>query len=197
MIDSSTIIYIMGALIPLIVSNVLHMVMVKKNGLAVLAKPINTKLFGANKTWRGFVFVICTNAIVFALINWPGSWPMNQLSENHCDSHLVSLTTDFGLETLGFHLMQGGVYGLFYVLFELPNSALKRALNIKPGEASNQFKGLFLIFDKTDSALGVSLVFAYFNDMEFSSTLIFFVATSATHILFSLLLTAIRVKKSF
>jgi hypothetical protein len=177
--DQSEWIYMWGALIPLIVSNVLHMVLVKKNGWSGLAKPINAKAFGKNKTWRGVVFVSLVNAIVFSIINWP------------------NLDAFQGWEDVAFKFFIGWMYGLAYVLFELPNSWLKRRMGIPAGGSPDRFKGLFMLLDKTDSALGVSLVFCVLRDFSWGDTALFFISASALHILFSWILYLRKIKKAF
>ncbi len=173
-----------GALIPLIVSNVLHMVLVKKNRWSALAKPINARAFGENKTWRGVVFVSFVNGLLYCLINWPGgAW--------------MSFLPPFALKDLGFLFFVGWLYGMAYVIFELPNSWIKRKMGIAPGESSTKYRGFFALMDKTDSALGVSLVFAIFHDMQWDLAGRFFLCASLLHIVFSLILKAIRIKKSF
>jgi hypothetical protein len=172
-------IYMWGALIPLIVSNVLHMVLVKKNGWSGLAKPINAQAFGKNKTWRGVVFVSLVNAIVFCIINWPN---LNALR---------------GWEDIAFKFFIGWMYGLAYVLFELPNSWLKRRMGIPAGGSPDRFKGLFMLLDKTDSALGVSLVFCVLRDFSWGDTALFFITASGLHFLFSWILYLRKIKKAF
>ena len=177
--DQSEWIYMWGALIPLILSNVLHMVLVKKNGWSGLAKPINAQAFGKNKTWRGVVFVSLVNAIVFCIINSP----------NHDAFH--------GWEDVAFNFFIGGMYGLAYVLFELPNSWLKRRMGIPAGGSPDRFKGLFMLLDKTDSALGVSLVFCVLSDFSWGDTALFFITASGLHFLFSWILYLRKIKKAF
>jgi len=178
-ISQSEWIYMWGALIPLIVSNVLHMVLVKKNGWSGLAKPIQAQAFGKNKTWRGVVFVSLVNAIVFCIINWP------------------NLDAFHGWEDVAFNFFIGWMYGLAYVLFELPNSWLKRRVGIPAGGSPDRFKGLFMLLDKTDSALGVSLVFCVLRDFSWGDTALFFITASGLHFLFSWILYLRKIKKAF
>ena len=64
-----------GALLPLIVTNVAHMVLVKRNGWAGLSIPIHVGAFGANKTWRGVVFVSIVNAVLLSTLRVPMEVP--------------------------------------------------------------------------------------------------------------------------
>ena len=43
--------------IPVVIGGVLHMLVVTHNWLPTLKKPIQQRLFGANKTWRGMLLV--------------------------------------------------------------------------------------------------------------------------------------------
>src|SRR5665647_2312658 len=101
-------VHFIGLFLPLVISNILHMVVVKKNLLAFLKIPINKVMFGQNKTWRGMIFVPLMNAFIHYFLN--GQEPKL--------------------------LLYGAIYGLAYTLSELPNSWVKRRLNIRSGERS-------------------------------------------------------------
>ena len=195
--DQNLIIEMIGALLPLVITNIAHMVLVKRNGWSSLALPIHTRAFGANKTWRGVAFVSLVNAVVFALINYPGGALLAQLSEGYYDVLPPNLSTFHGWEDILFKCFIGWIYGMAYVLFELPNSWLKRRMGIAPGAQAQQGSALFTLLDKTDSALGVSLVFCVLRDFSWGDALIFFVAASALHFLFSWILYLRKIKKSF
>ena len=62
-----------------------------------------------------------------------------------------------------YNILIGFLLGLGYSLFELPNSFIKRRLDIKPGKTTNGFKKMFFIFlDQADSVFGVCLVVCLF-----------------------------------
>lgn len=161
-------------LIPLIVANVLHMLLVKKEMLSSLAIPINVKLFGFNKTWRGVVFLIIVTAVFCSLFGWI-----------------------FKFQTFKSNLLLGAVLGLTYVVFELPNSMFKRWKGIEAGERSKKGGIYFSILDKTDSAFGVSLVYSLLNDFSAKEGILLFLVCSGLHAFISLLLVFLKVKKSF
>ena len=200
-------IFIIGALIPLIISNVLHMVLVKKNGLPSLSIPINSIWFGPNKTLRGFVFVTIVNGIAYLIINWPGGWLLSGLSpESYLQQEInighdptyQSYSSDINfLNTLLMQASIGAVYGLFYMLFELPNSWIKRRMGIDAGDSSSRSRWFFTLLDKTDSSIGVSLVFGYLNDFDFSMMFRFFIYAGLLHFSISGLLVLLKIKKSF
>ncbi len=190
-------IFIIGGLIPLIVSNVLHMVLVKKNGLKSLCIPLNSTLFGPNKTLRGFLFVPFVNGILYLVVNWPGGWLLSGLSPEYYLQQEINIGD---INFLNLLLMQesiGAVYGLFYMLFELPNSWIKRRMGIASGESSTRFRWFFTLLDKTDSAIGVSLFFGFLNDFNIEMMLQFFLCASSLHFGISGLLVLSKIKKSF
>ena len=127
--------------VPLIFAGVLHMVIVKADFFPSLRRPVHLQTFGTNKTWRGMIAMPVLTATGFVLTR--SLPPFSNLS-------LHSL--------LGVGL---GV-GLAYVLAELPNSALKRKLGIKPGKLPENQKAIFVLLDQSDSVVGCCLAYAWF-----------------------------------
>ncbi len=160
-------------LVPLIISNVLHMIVIKKDILPELKRPISVKLFGKNKTWRGFIFVSFINGLLLLLLNFTLNFQ-------------VSLPFFTGF-TLGFA----------YMLFELPNSFMKRKLGIQSGTQASSNKLLFMLIDKMDSAFGVSLIYFLMGNISLQLAMLLFCISSVTHIIFSQLLVQFHLKKSF
>lgn len=159
-------------LLPLIAANILHMVVVKKGIFASLAIPLSRGVFGLNKTWRGIVVVPVLNALL----------------------ELLLAGRFFGfLRALDI----GFLLGMAYVLFELPNSWLKRRLGIAPGGKAVRFRGVFVLLDKSDSCFGVSLVSWFLFDFSPGEVAELFVLSVAVHLFFSWLLVMVRVKRSF
>jgi CDP-diglyceride synthetase len=67
----------------------------------------------------------------------------------------IELLDYSGIRTVGF----GFVVGVVAMLSELPNSFLKRQLNIAPGAAGSGLKGMFFyLLDQIDLLLGVWLL---------------------------------------
>ncbi|MDF7759293.1 hypothetical protein PU683_07080 [Kosakonia cowanii] len=117
-------------LLPVFIAGCVHMVVVTCNMLPWLAVPLNARLFGSNKTWRGGVVVPLISTLVAPLC----------LADEVDNPWLLGAAT-----------------GLGYMLGELPNSALKRGLGIAPGTLPVRRKGLFLFLDQADSGIGVAL----------------------------------------
>jgi CDP-2,3-bis-(O-geranylgeranyl)-sn-glycerol synthase len=140
---------------PLFVGFFLHGVCIRLDLLGWLAKPVDNgaylrgrRLFGDNKTYRGIVCVAVGTALGFLILSWAtGSYAS-------AESSLV-LGPRVGI--LGFAV------GAVAMLSELPNSALKRQLDIRPGAQSSGFRGaLFHVLDQLDVLVGAWLVLCPF-----------------------------------
>lgn len=183
-------------IIPLIISNILHMMVVKKNYLAFLNLPIHERLFGKNKTYRGFIVVPFINGILYTILNWPGGLLMSSLNPDL--NHTLSVRTSIlNFDSILLLFLIGTIYGIFYVGFELPNSFIKRRLGIKAGENSQKNHLFFKLIDKTDSAFGLSLFYGYLNDFNFILMIKFFFIAAFLHVVLSVMLVAAKIKKSF
>ncbi|WP_420591772.1 CDP-alcohol phosphatidyltransferase family protein [Bacterioplanoides sp.] len=128
--------------IPVVIGGVLHMVVVSRNHLPLLAKPIWKTAFGANKTWRGFVVVPVLTA-AGALVLLPVEWLLGDRSPFAGHSLFIA----------------GAIAGLGYMLGELPNSLVKRRLGIGAGELPEQGKVITIAVDQLDSAIGVAIAY--------------------------------------
>ena len=56
--------------IPIVLTTTAHMFVVKFDWFSFLKRPISRYLFGENKTWRGFLFVIIVNALLMGAIGY-------------------------------------------------------------------------------------------------------------------------------
>jgi hypothetical protein len=148
------------------------MVIVKKNYLATWAIPISKKYFGANKTWRGIIFVSFVNGLLTLV---PG----------------MVLKKD-----LLYFFLLGFILGLAYVLAELPNSYLKRLLQIPPGGRHPTYPFLFLCIDKADSVAGVLFVYFLLSDITLLTCLYLFMISVTVHFAISFLLVKLKIKAS-
>lgn len=157
--------------LPLVISNILHMIIIKQDALRALARPVHAPAFGANKTWRGFVVLATLNALAVPLFS-PG-------------------------EPLFGSMLLGAFLGVVYMLFELPNSWLKRRSGIAPGASAERNRILYAAVDKTDSALGVTLAYWIVAGVTAAEAVLLFIICSAAHVVFSLLLVTLRVKRGF
>jgi hypothetical protein len=149
---------------PVALAGILHMVVVKLDLFRALKVPIDggrtiggERIFGANKTWRGFFFMVAASAALGAAqgLLW-GSWALRA----------GAAPLDFaaiGRGLAGGYAVVGAVLGLGYALGELPNSFVKRRIAIEPGKTTRGAIGAaFLVIDQADSvvaALGLAALF--------------------------------------
>lgn len=101
------------------------------------------RVFGDNKTWRGLILnlTLCT---VGALIQ-------ARLQKNGCIPAWLSL-----VDYSRYGLSLGILIGLGITLGELPNSFLKRQMDIPPGEKGKGMWGVFFsLFDQIDLTIGM------------------------------------------
>jgi len=160
-------------ILPLIVSNSIHMVVVKRNLFPLAASPLWSRGFGKNKTWRGLLFVPVSNALVLTLI-----------------APLIPSGVEMPA-ILGFAL------GLAYMVFELPNSFVKRRLGLAPGENQGKYKVAFSIVDKMDSAVGVVLAYLLLGHATWQIALWLLLIASMAHVGVSALLVTLKIKSAF
>jgi hypothetical protein len=153
-----------------------------------LARPIDggarlrgRRVFGDNKTWRGTVVMsagVLTATLLLSL--WPtcyGEWPAN------LRSHPVL----FGL------LLAAG-----FVAGELPNSFIKRQLDIEPGaRCISPFGIALLIFDQADFVPAVLLTLAPLWLMSPVQALVVFVSVVIGHSLIGMLGYVIGARKTW
>lgn len=146
------------------------------------------RILGDNKTWIGFfamagfctVFqILC--GLLCAALGWD---EFNDLYRVHPN-------------TLGFNALFGFLIGLTYMLWELPNSFIKRRLQIEPGKTGHGITGiLFFLIDQVDSLLGVMLVLYMVSDISIAKYFAYVFLGALTHITVNLLLYAVKVRKN-
>ncbi len=165
--------HILIVVAPLVLANTLHMLLVKRSWLNFINIPISDQLFGSNKTWRGFVFLTVVNAFLVFLMTQLFSIPINNSA------------------------LLGAILGFTYLLFELPNSYMKRKLGVTPGAKHQQYRYFFSWVDKSDSAFGLSLVYYLLGYVDWKMAILLYFICSITHIISSLILVGLKIKSSF
>jgi hypothetical protein len=141
---------------PLFAGFILHGVSIRYGFLTTLARPIdrgarvrNRRLFGDNKTYRGVVCVAFGTMVGFLALT--------SLHDSAEQPALSALPSGSLAALLGL-----GVGGAA-MLAELPNSALKRQLDIRPGAQGSGLSGLlFHVLDQVDVLAGAWVVLAIF-----------------------------------
>lgn len=165
--------HVLIVLVPLTLTSILHMLVVKKNWLKGTRISIWRTGFGENKTWRAVIFVPYVNALFL--------WIISSIFQLH----------------LAYPLLLGFILGSSYLLFELPNSFLKRRVGIKAGGHNRDHMYLFYILDKTDSAFGVTLTYYLITSITWKMALALFLINSTTHAVIAFALVKLRIKSAF
>lgn len=191
-----TIISMYVTLMAPIVAGVINSVWCKTNLLNCLKVPMDgnrnlsdgKRIFGDNKTWKGFWGYIVLN--IFFAVGWGfccslfGIEEYNYFYTSHSNTPV-------------FNLLIGWLLGLGYALFELPNSFLKRRLDIVPGKGTKGIKKYFFIFlDQADSVFGCVLVVLLFYPMTLQFYLGYVLLGAGTHIVINMLLYFMRLRKN-
>jgi hypothetical protein len=143
------------------------------------------RIFGANKTWKGLVLMIpAVGAAFWGLATGlelvrPGAraslWPLSPTE----------------------YFMLGCWAGCGFMLGELPNSFIKRQLDISPGmpPASALGRAVCFVVDQMDSVLGALVALALFVKVPWPTWAGILLAGPLVHWLFNVLLMLLGVKK--
>lgn len=178
--------------LPLILGGITHVAVIKWNALSSLArlrldcgmKLRGRDLFGANKTVRGALVMIC------ATMFWTSILDGIQVVLN-LDADLRYIPIDqLGSLSLGFLL------GSAYIVGELPNSLVKRQLNIRPGSAATgPLQKLFWLVDQVDGIVVVLAVLCFVRAPNPEVYLILIGFTLVLHPAIAMLMVALGLKQ--
>ena len=153
-------------ILPAISGGILNMVFIKLPILKSWRIPIDggktlndgKRIFGDNKTWKGFIGMIALTALS-AWLFWHG--------------------------TFQYSYLYGAWLGFAYVLFELPNSFVKRRLGKEAGKNGG---ALQTFVDQADSAIGYTLFFAIIYRLSWYEIIGMIIIATAAHYIFNNLL---------
>lgn len=184
-------------LLPAIFAGIFNMVWCRTPFLPFLRRPMDNgrrlgdgnRIFGDNKTWKGFLGMILLGAIFTIL------WGLicGHRGFLYAHNYIYRLHANTAL----YNLIIGLSYGFAYALFELPNSFLKRRLGIAPGKPLKGWQGIFFVFlDQADSVFGMVLVVAAVYRMSIWFYFFYVLLGAATHIVFNMLLYAARLREN-
>lgn len=184
--------------LPVILGSIFNTFFLKTPLFQGINKPIDNnkilkdgkRLFGQNKTWRGFWGMVFFSSICVAL--WgllgkliPAIQNYNLLYKNYANSFL-------------YNIVMGCLLGLAYGIFELPNSFLKRRIGIQPGKNKTSALGIiFIIYDQIDSLIGCVLVIWFVHPMSLVYFFSFVFFGGAIHISLSYLFYLLKLRKNF
>lgn len=165
---------------PLLLAAVAQGLCIRDDYLPQLKRPLDfglsfkgKRIFGDHKTWRGLIInvVFCTlgTAIQARLQN-----------KSYIPSCLLLL--DYSKNGI----LAGILLGLGMTVGELPNSFLKRRLNISPGRQERGLLGvIFFLFDQIDLTIGIWIFLFFIIKPSLMLVLYSFLLTLILHILVS------------
>ena len=177
--------------LPVVAAGLIHIAVIKTGLFSAAARvPLDggatvrgRRVLGENKSLRGalvmpLAVIGCTTvqAALAARLEW---------ARELC-------FVDFGHVS---PIVFGALLGVGYVVGELPNSFLKRQLDILPGTTAPGGKGvLFWMFDQLDSLFGILLLLCFVRVPPWSLSLTLVGLTLVIHPAVSLLMVALRLK---
>lgn len=143
---------------PLLIGLTAHGFAIKFGWFSSLVKPIDNektfrgkRIFGANKTYRGLVAVGLGTALGFTIQTFI-------LHRYEIFQRLELL--DYSSTGV---ILNGFLIGISAMLGELPNSFIKRQIDINPGATTDGILSLFFyILDQIDYLLGVWILLTFF-----------------------------------
>ena len=192
-----TVIRMYVSLAPCIFSGILNMAWCRLPVLPSLAKPIDSykvmadsrRVFGDNKTWKGFWGYVLWNCLFTVLWGIICAHSLYLSSRNYLYANFQN--------TIAYNAAAGICLGLAYSLFELPNSFIKRRLGIEPGRTSGgAAKVFFVIMDQADSIFGCVLVLSIVYKMSLPYYFLYVAVGSLTHIIINMLLYLFKLRKN-
>jgi len=154
---------------PVILAAIFHMVVVRYNWASATSYPLDHKMtfrsrriFGDNKTYRGVLVMILSSVVL-----------------TYAYAYLVahsSAIANLNLLDLERYspLFYGVIYGLGYVIGELPNSFAKRQLGITEGKSTSFLQRLIDQLDSVVVILLLLLAFSHFTWRHFWSGIVFY-----------------------
>jgi CDP-2,3-bis-(O-geranylgeranyl)-sn-glycerol synthase len=142
------------------------------------------RIFGDNKMWRGLVVMPLASSFAFAIF-----------AANR-DELPVWLQAGLWLLPIADYALLGFSCGLAFMLAELPNSFLKRQMDITPGGVSQirELAVCCLLFDRFDSSLGVLLALQLQVPLSWQTWLYTLGIGGGIHWIFSYLLYLLGIK---
>jgi CDP-diglyceride synthetase len=130
------------------------------------------RLFGDNKTWRGAI-VMTLGPLLATLALWQWGWWHDTIPAAARDARPA---------------LVGLLIGLGIVLGELPNSLLKRQLDVAPGtQAAGSAGALLTTLDQGDLVIGIWLCLLPVYGMPLWLVALAFVIVSAVHLLINVI----------
>lgn len=177
--------------VPVIAAGLIHIAVIRVGAFPALARiPLDRRrtfrgrrILGENKSVRG--------AIVMPLATIGCTVVQAAFAERFEWARELSLI-DFRRVS---PIFWGALTGVGYIVGELPNSFMKRQLDILPGASAAGIKGAFFWFlDQVDSLIGILLVLCLIQVPSVQFALVLVVVTLAIHPAISLLMCVLGLK---
>jgi len=170
---------VLWVLVPILGAAIVHGPVLRFDLLRDLKRPLDggatlrgRRIFGDNKTWRGAFSIVAGIMLAAVLLSWwPAYWTLLPLEVQRADPRV------FGL-----------LLGIGFVVGELPNSFLKRQLDIAPGSQRRTLSGVLIsLYDQGDFVLGMWLTLAPIWVMTPLEALLAFVVAVGGHLIVNVL----------
>ena len=183
-------------MLPVILGGVSNMIFTKTNLYKKHCFPIdcyktlkdNKRIFGDNKTIIGFFSMIFFCAVFQILCGF--LYNILNITQNN-DLYI------YNSNTFLFNLIIGFLFGFIYMICELPNSFIKRRLNIECGKTNKGIVGsIFFIIDQVDSLLGVMFILYLFSNITFLKYINYVLLGAITHIVVNFILYVSKIRKN-
>lgn len=148
------------------------------------------RILGDNKTYVGMISMVVITAIIqliIGLILWATD------TEQYCE-----LYNNYS-NVIPYNLLVGALFGITYMLCELPNSFLKRRYDIESGgttKASGRKKYAFFLLDQFDSIIGVIIVLKLLAGITWGQYLLYVLLGGFTHVAVNLILMALHIRRT-
>ena len=182
--------------LPIIISGIVNMLFTKTELYKKHKTPIDRnkclkdgkRLFGDNKTYIGFISMIIISIVVQIFY---GILIKKLEAEQHSELYNVYENC------FSYNLLLGFLFGFLYMILELPNSFIKRRIDIKPGETKKSFIGfIFLIIDQIDSLIGVMFVIYIYSNISFLKYIGYIALGGITHLGLNVILYILKIRRN-
>lgn len=183
-------------MLPLILGGVSNMVFTKTDLYKKNKYPIDgyktlrdgKRLFGENKTIIGFISMTLFIAVYQAA--WGVVCKLGGI-ENINDWYIINGNN------VRVNIITGTATGIIYMVSELPNSFIKRRLDIPSGKTpEGKYGFIFFIIDQIDSLIGVFMFLAVYSNLGIGQYLGYLALGGITHIAINLVLYKLKVRKN-
>ena len=99
--------------------------------------------------------------------------------------------------TIMYNAAIGALSGFLYMIAELPNSFIKRRLDIASGKTDKGLKGvIFFIVDQVDSLIGITILLYIVSDIRIGKAVQYVILGALTHIGINLMLYTLKIRRN-